>query len=47
MVPVKSTKEYELQQFVVVLFSETLQRYSNWWLPFSLIYLIFSLASVL
>lgn len=30
MVPVKSTKEYELQQLVVVLFSETLQRYSNW-----------------
>jgi hypothetical protein len=29
MVPVKSTKEYELQQLVVVLFSETLQRYSN------------------
>lgn len=27
MVPVKSTKEYELQQLVVVLFSETLQRY--------------------
>ncbi|KDR21180.1 Lateral signaling target protein 2-like protein [Zootermopsis nevadensis] len=26
MVPVKSTKEYELQQLVVVLFSETLQR---------------------
>ena len=29
MVPVKSTQEYELQQFVVVLFSETLQRYSS------------------
>lgn len=26
MVPVKSSQEYELQQFVVVLFSETLQR---------------------
>jgi hypothetical protein len=29
MVPVKSIKEYELQQLVVVLFSETLQRYGN------------------
>jgi len=35
MVPVKSTQEYELQQFVVVLFSETLQRYSGCCLRFT------------